>query len=445
MVSQSSSVGYTIMGKTADLTVVQKTTIDTLHKEGKTQKVIAKEAGCSQSSVSKHINREAKGRKRCGRKKCTSNRDNRTLERIVKQNPFKNVGEIHKEWTAAGVSASRTTTHRRMQDMGSCKPLLNNRQRQKRLAWAKDKKDWTAAEWSKVMFSDESKFCISFGNQGPRVWRKRGEAQNPRCLRSSVKFPQSVMVWGAMSSAGVGPLCFLRSKVNTAVYQEVFRALHASCCWPLYGDADFIFQQDLAPAHSAKATSTWFKDHGIPVLNWPANSPDLNPIENLWGIVKRKMRYARPNNAEELKATIRATWALITRAVAITAISQYRAFESITAEECNNRSNRDISFFFFFFLRLCPSRFILSAYVLNISNDNNVYHADLYRGSVNLHLTSLNRQRMREIDWARVITWVCPSGGVYLWKQVVMSKESEICLNNDALLVSWAFKGGAQS
>ncbi len=96
MVSQSSSVGYTIMGKTADLTVVQKTTIDTLHKEGKTQKVIAKEAGCSQSSVSKHINREAKGRKRCGRKKCTSNRDNRTLERIVKQNPFKNVGRFTK-------------------------------------------------------------------------------------------------------------------------------------------------------------------------------------------------------------------------------------------------------------------------------------------------------------------------------------------------------------
>ncbi len=89
--------------------------------------------------MSKHINREAKGRKICGRKKCTSNRDNHTLERIVKQNSFKNVGEIHKEWTAAGVSASRTTTHRRMQDMGfSCripcvKPLLNNRQRQKRL------------------------------------------------------------------------------------------------------------------------------------------------------------------------------------------------------------------------------------------------------------------------------------------------------------------------
>ncbi len=98
------------------------------------------------------------------------------------------------------------------------------------------------------------------------------------------------MVWGAMSSAGVGPLCFLRSKVNTAVYQEVLEHFMLPAADQLYGDADFIFQQDLAPAHSAKATSTWFKDHGISVLNWPANSPDLNPIENLWGIVKRKMR-----------------------------------------------------------------------------------------------------------------------------------------------------------
>ncbi len=55
----------------------------------------------------------------------------------------------------------------------------------------------------------------------------------------------------------------------------------------LYGDADFIFQQDLAPAHTAKGTKSWFNDHGVTVLDWPANSPDLNPIENLSGIVKR--------------------------------------------------------------------------------------------------------------------------------------------------------------
>ncbi len=89
MVSQFGSLGYTIMGKTADLTVVQKTIIDTLHKEGKPQTFIAKEAGCSQSAVSKHVNRKLSGRKKCGRKRCTTNRENRSLMRIVKQNRFK--------------------------------------------------------------------------------------------------------------------------------------------------------------------------------------------------------------------------------------------------------------------------------------------------------------------------------------------------------------------
>ncbi len=79
----------------------------------------------------------------------------------------------------------------------------------------------------------------------------------------------------------------------------------------LYGDADFIFQQDLAHAHTAKGTKSWFNGHGVTVLDWPANSPDLNPIDNLWGIVKRKMRDTRPNNADDLKATIKATWASI--------------------------------------------------------------------------------------------------------------------------------------
>ncbi|KAL1261076.1 hypothetical protein QQF64_008903, partial [Cirrhinus molitorella] len=143
---------------------------------------------------------------------------------IVKLNPFKNVGEIHR----------------------------------------------VDCSWSQC-----------FKNHYAQTYARHG-FQNLHWLRSSVKFPQSVMVWGAMSSAGVGPLCFLRSKVNAAVYQEVLEHFILLAADQLYGDADFIFQQDLAPAHSAKATSTWFKDHGIPVLNWPANSPDLNPTENLW-------------------------------------------------------------------------------------------------------------------------------------------------------------------
>ncbi len=117
------------------------------------------------------------------------------------------------------------------------KRLLNQRQHQKRLTWAVEKKNWTVAQWSKVHFSDESKFCISFGNQGPRVWRKRGEAQNPCCLKSSVKFPQSVMIWAAMSSAGVGPLCFLKSTLNAAIYQEILEHFMLPSADKLYRDA----------------------------------------------------------------------------------------------------------------------------------------------------------------------------------------------------------------
>ncbi len=220
------------MGKTADLTVVQKTIIDTLHKEGKPQTFIAKEAGCSQSAVSKHVNRKLSGKKKCGSKRCTTNRENRS--------------------------------------------------RQRRLTWAKEKKNWTVAQWSKVLFSDESKFCISFGNQGPRVWRKGGEAHSTSCLKSSVKFPQSVMIWGAMSSATVCPLCFLKTNVTSPVYQDILEHFMIPSADQLFKDADFIFQQDLAPAHTAKSTKSWLNDHGVGVLDWPAHSPDLNPIENLW-------------------------------------------------------------------------------------------------------------------------------------------------------------------
>ncbi len=106
------------------------------------------------------------------------------------------------------------------------------------------------------------------------------------------------MIWGAMVSAGVGPLCFLKTNITAPVYQEILKHF-------MLPSAE---QQDLAPAHTAKSTKSWLNDHGVGVLDWPANSPDLNPIDNLSGIAKRKIRNKRPKNADELKATVKETW-----------------------------------------------------------------------------------------------------------------------------------------
>ncbi len=168
------------------------------------------------------------------------------LDNTVKQSWFKHLGELHKEWTEAGVSASRVTTLRRLQEKGyqaTSEPETTSEVSY--LGCGEKELDCCSVVQSPL--SDESKFCISFGNQGPRVWRKSGEAQNPCCLKSSVKFPQSVMIWAAMSSAGVGPLCFLKSTVNAAIYQEILEHFMLPSADKLYGDANFIFQQDFSP------------------------------------------------------------------------------------------------------------------------------------------------------------------------------------------------------
>uniref|UniRef100_A0A9J8DIX4 SET domain-containing protein n=1 Tax=Cyprinus carpio carpio TaxID=630221 RepID=A0A9J8DIX4_CYPCA len=94
--------------------------------------------------------------------------------------------------------------------------------------------------------------------------------------------------------------------------QELCKFVHEPVAPAITGsEVTSAKEQDLAPAHTAKSTKSWLNDHGVGVLDWPANSPDLNPIENLWSIVKRKMRNKRPKHADELKATVKETWASI--------------------------------------------------------------------------------------------------------------------------------------
>ncbi len=308
MVSQFGSLGYTITGKTADLTVVQKTIIDTLHKEGKPQTFIAKEAGCSQSAVSKHVNRKLSGRKEsihpsiffrlsgagsrgqqskqrypdfplprhflqlfrgdteafpgqpgdivspaCPRSspgpppggkegKSVEEKDAQPTERTTALWGLSSKIDS-RIWVNFTRNGLRLGSHREPPHTDVSVNLATVVVRSV-LSGLRRRRTGLLSSDPKSSFQMRAMFCISFGNQGPRSTGGRVEkliAQD--CLKSSVKFPQSVMIWGAMSSAGVDPLCFLITNVTAPVYQEILEHFMLPSADQLFKDADFIFQE----------------------------------------------------------------------------------------------------------------------------------------------------------------------------------------------------------
>ena len=177
------------MGRTSDLTESQVAVLKWLSVNGIKQVEIAAQLGISQSAVSKCLGNMGSNRQNCGLKRSTSERDDRQLARLAKKNRFCSSKRLAGMWKETGVEAFDRTAHGRLHEQGfrcripAVKPLLNGRQRQKRLKWCREKKEErrkkkeerrkTTEQWSSVMFSDESKFVISFGNKGPECGGKR--------------------------------------------------------------------------------------------------------------------------------------------------------------------------------------------------------------------------------------------------------------------------------
>ena len=213
--------------------------------------------------------------------------------------------DLQKEWkTAAGVRCMAKTVRNRLLGAGlkSCKArkksFINKKQRRARLRFAKDHKDWTIEVLSKVIFSDESNFQLCPTPSRLMVRRRPGEAYKPQCLAPTVKFGGgSVMIWGCFSKAGIGQMRYCEGRMNEATYKVILEEnLLPSALTMFPNSEECFFQQDNAPCHTARSVKVWMKDHQIRTLSWPAQTPDLNPIENLWNVIKRKMDGHKPSN-----------------------------------------------------------------------------------------------------------------------------------------------------
>lgn len=159
----------------------------------------------------------------------------------------------------------------------------------------------------KVIWSDEKKFNLDGPDGVKYYWHDL--RKDPLYFSRRNFGGGSVMVWVCFTSTGRIKLAFVPKKMNSIHYQFVL----GSCLLPFYNRnrrRNFIFMQDNAPIHVSRSSTAWFQQNNIPLLDWPANSPDLNPIENLWGILVRRI-YAENKQYQsvgELKQAIVAAW-----------------------------------------------------------------------------------------------------------------------------------------
>ena len=192
------------------------------------------------------------------------------------------------------------------------RPLLLKRHRKACMDFALAHKDWTIEDWKKVVWSDETKIN-RLGSDGRQwVWKKAGESLSDRVVEGTVKFGGgSLMMWGCMMWEGVGYACKIDGRMDGELYTQILEdELQQSL--EHYGKevADIIFQQDNDPKHKSKRATKWFEDHNMEVMVWPAQSPDLNPIEHLWVHLKRRLAdYPEPpKGITELWERSQAEW-----------------------------------------------------------------------------------------------------------------------------------------
>ena len=292
-------------------------------RAGVSQAAVSRQFNVSKSTISRLAERfrltgSASDRPRPGQPRVTSVRqDNYIRQRHLRDRHLNAQSTANIVVGNRGVNISSRTVRNRLRERGIyCRrpyvgPILTRRHRILRQQWVNAN---AGRNWRNVVFSDESRFNLSGHDGRHRVYRRRNERYHDVCVVERDRFGGgSVMVWGSINHNFRSPLIIVNGNLTAQRYiNEIVQPVVTPM---LQRHPGMIFQHDNARPHVARQTVAYMQAQGIPTLDWPSRSPDLNPIEHMWDELGRRLRQRQnqPQNVRQLGIALQQEWNNIPR------------------------------------------------------------------------------------------------------------------------------------
>lgn len=307
-----------------------------MSRAGMSTRAIARHFNCHQSTIVRLVERvrvtgSTRDRQRPGPQRVTTQAQDRYIRVTHLRDRFRPATRTGAAVVGRQGPVSANTVRRRLREVGlrARRPyvgaILRDHHRQRRLIWAQGHQTWRRVDWQSVLFSDESRFHLYHADGRQRVWRRLGERLADCCVFETNRWGGgSVMVWGGFTFHHRTALHICRGRVNAVAYRDdVLQPIVV----PMFRAHPQLqhFQQDNARPHTARFSMDYLAANNINVLDWPAMSPDMAPIEHVWDEIGRRL-YRRPqmHTIAALEAALVQEWNNLPQAFFQTLVNSMR-------------------------------------------------------------------------------------------------------------------------